>query len=229
MWFIKRPRANPYPRILALPVALGVLFAMVLGGVALAQGTTFTGCLDAKGTLGRVAIGTEPAYPCKQGEQEVSWNEQGPAGPPGSGGATVATLELETFGNVCPDDTDYHTIGSGCPGGQFATAGGEITSAEQIDPVDYPTGATATLWTVMRLNPNDGLCMRLFDLTTQVAVPNSEVCLANSTNADQISRASASPIDLQADSVWVLQVKHQNVIFMGSSSALRAQLVIDWE
>ena len=229
MWLIKRLRANPFPRILALPVAMGILSAMVLGGVALAMDTTFTGCLDAKGTLYRVAIGTEPASPCKAAEQQVSWNEQGPAGPPGSGGATVATLELETFGNDCPDDTDYHTIGSGCPGGQFATAGGEIISAEEIDPADYPTGATATLWTVMRLNANDGLCMRLFDLSTEAAVPNSEVCIANSTNADQISRASSSPINLQADSVWVLQVKHQNVIFMGSSSAQRAQLIIDWE
>ena len=227
MWLIRRPRANPFPRILALPVAMGVLSALVVGGVVLAQGTTFTGCLDGKGTLYRVAIGTNPLSPCKTGDQQVSWNEEGPAGPPGSGGATVATIELATFGNVCPNDTDYHTIGGGCPGS--GTAGGELISAEEIAPADYPPGAVATLWTVMRLGPNDGLCMRLFNLTTQAPVPNSEVCVANSTNAMQFSRASASPIDLQADSVWVLQVKHQNLIFMGSSAAQRAQLVIDWE
>jgi hypothetical protein len=62
-----RPRSRiwrRYPRILALPVVMGVLLALVLGGIALAQGTTFTGCLDAKGVLYRVAIGADPVSPC---------------------------------------------------------------------------------------------------------------------------------------------------------------------
>jgi hypothetical protein len=206
---------------------MGVLFALALGGIALAQGTTFTGCLDKKGTLYRVAIGAEPVSPCKAGDQQVSWNQEGTAGPPGSGGATVATLVLNTAAGVCLSDTDYHTIGVGCPGS--GTTGGELLTMEEIAPTDYPSGIVATLWTVMQVNPNETLCVRLFDLTTQTAVANSERCSTNATSSYQITRGSASPIGLQAGSQWVLQQKHSTGFPMGAGSLFRAQLVIDWE
>ncbi len=234
MKLIKRlptPISNSSRRILALPVAIGVLFALSLGGIALGQSTTFTACLSAKGTLHRVAIGTEPVSPCKTGEQQVSWNLEGPAGPPGpagAGGATVAKLELgaRTGAGGCSSGTDYHTIGVGCPGSEIA--GGEFVTAEEVDPADYPTGAVATLWTVMLVNPNDTLCVRLFDLTAETAVTNSERCSTNSATSSQFSRGSASPIELQTGGLYVLQIKHSGA-FMGSGALDRAQLVIDWD
>jgi hypothetical protein len=220
------------PRMLAIPVAIGVAFALVLGGVALAQGVTFTGCLDGRGNLYRVAIADAPVAPCKMGDQQVTWDEEGPAGPvgpagpPGSGGATVANLELGGLnGAACSSGSDYHTIGVGCPGSQ--TTGGEFFTAFEVDPADYPSGAAATLWTVMLVNPQDTLCSRLFDVNSGSAVVNSERCSTNATSANQISRGTSSP-PLLSGSLYVLQVKHSGS-FMGSGALFRAQLVIDWE
>jgi len=238
---------------------LVMAMAMVLAASSIAAGAIpgsdgiISGCLS-NGPL-RV-VDAEAGQSCRPGETAVSWNQAGPhgpvgpegpigatgpegaagsvgpagatgpAGPAGTGGATVATIELATGGG-CLSDTDYHTVGAGCPGS--TTAGGELLTAFEVDPADYPTGAVAAFWTLTFVFPIETLCVRLFDLTTDTAVANSERCIANSTAANQISRDSTSTIDLQAGSLWVLQVKNSTGFPMGSGSLLRAQLVIDWE
>lgn len=68
---------------------------VLLQGVALVRGAmsnTYTGCLTAKGDVYNVQIGSTPLLPCKDKEQEVSWNETGPQGPAGPAGAPGPTL-----------------------------------------------------------------------------------------------------------------------------------------
>jgi hypothetical protein len=62
---------------------LAVGFVSVfLSGAAAAQ-NTFTGCLTRGGSIVNVAIGSDPAQPCRGSQIQVSWNEQGPQGPQG--------------------------------------------------------------------------------------------------------------------------------------------------
>ena len=71
------------PRWTRTAVAAATALLLVFGGVALAQGgDTYTGCLK-EGKIDEVAIGTEPANPCKSGEVQISWNEEGVPGQDG--------------------------------------------------------------------------------------------------------------------------------------------------
>jgi hypothetical protein len=76
-------------------VLLLLIVVAVLGLRHINAGSqAFTGCLNAKGSLSRVAIGAEPTKPCEVGQTEVTW---GSDPPPGADG----TLGLE--GQSCPD------------------------------------------------------------------------------------------------------------------------------
>ena len=67
--------------VLALVLAVGALGIGIASGQT--SGNTYTACLKG-GTLSKVAIGTAPANPCQGGATQVSWNETGEQGPPGS-------------------------------------------------------------------------------------------------------------------------------------------------
>jgi hypothetical protein len=67
--------------VVALVLAIGAIGIGVAG--AQATGDTYTGCLKG-GMLTKVAIGSEPLSPCPSSAKEISWNETGQQGPPGS-------------------------------------------------------------------------------------------------------------------------------------------------
>ena len=64
-----------------LVLAIGAIGVSVAG--AQATGDTYTACLKG-GILTKVAIGSEPLSPCPRSATEISWNEAGQQGPPGS-------------------------------------------------------------------------------------------------------------------------------------------------
>jgi hypothetical protein len=68
----------------ALVFAIGALGIGVASGQS--TGDTYTGCLQAKGKLVKVAVGTEPTSPCQGSAMEVSWGEIGPQGQQGGPG-----------------------------------------------------------------------------------------------------------------------------------------------
>jgi hypothetical protein len=67
--------------VFALVLAIGAIGIGVASGQT--SGNTYTGCLK-NGTLTRVNIGIAPTSPCVGGASQVSWNETGQQGPPGS-------------------------------------------------------------------------------------------------------------------------------------------------
>ena len=75
------------PRVAAL---VGVLAgAAIWGGVTFARtnlDNVYTGCLNNGGEIKRVAIGSAPLGNCSPNEQQITWNESGPAGPTGPTG-----------------------------------------------------------------------------------------------------------------------------------------------
>lgn len=75
-----------------LPLALIALGAVgVASGIALAgpggNGDTYTGCLTGGGSINKVAVGDDPAGPCRGNSVQISWNAEGRQGPPGDPGA----------------------------------------------------------------------------------------------------------------------------------------------
>jgi hypothetical protein len=69
----------------AVIVAIGAGFALANGG-----GNTYTGCLTMGGAINNVAIGEDPARPCRDDQTEISWSEEGPPGADGQDGADGA-------------------------------------------------------------------------------------------------------------------------------------------
>ena len=67
-------------------VSIVVALSLLVVGVASAQDTTFTGCLTRYGMLIKVAVGDEPARPCRKEHTQVTWNAQGEKGDPGDKG-----------------------------------------------------------------------------------------------------------------------------------------------
>jgi hypothetical protein len=85
----------------------GVIIALLaFGGTALALmengNTTYTGCLNPGGNIHSVAIGDEPARPCVDDQLQISWNSEGPQGPPGVSEAW-ATDKCMSYGCEEPD------------------------------------------------------------------------------------------------------------------------------
>lgn len=143
--------------ILALTIG-----GLVTGGVVMAQGgsgtDSFTGCLTNGGSLTKVAVGDEPAKPCKGNQLQVTWSQTGPPGAPGadgivpdasctgsdkvtgvSGGALVCGPDLDddtTYGG-----TDFALSGQSCTEGQFVTGvgpDGTIVCADGTPPPPPP-------------------------------------------------------------------------------------------
>jgi hypothetical protein len=103
------------PRSLIVTVSALVLAIGAIGvGVAGAQATgdSYTGCLKG-GTLTKVAIGSEPLSPCPPSATEISWNETGQQGPPGSSVCSTGSpmsLSGGTNDTLVPDNDN--TFGS---------------------------------------------------------------------------------------------------------------------
>ena len=70
----------------AATAATAVAGGVAIAGIPSANGT-FHGCVDTSGEL-RVYDAESGAKGCDQGEREIAWNRQGPAGPKGPTGAT---------------------------------------------------------------------------------------------------------------------------------------------
>lgn len=103
--------------------------AVFFGGVvyASAQGETFTGCLTPGGDLKNVALGDGPAKGCTGSSVEVSWNAEGPQGPPGPTTNEVVYVASErqpiprnTAGNL----NDVTQARATCPAGTVVIGGG---------------------------------------------------------------------------------------------------------
>lgn len=66
-----------------------IIALLTFAGTALAlmgNSNTYTGCLNGGGNIIKVAIGDEPAGPCVDDQVQISWNAEGPQGPPGDPG-----------------------------------------------------------------------------------------------------------------------------------------------
>ena len=114
---------------------VGVPFAGILiflGGLAFAngQGDVFTACLTPGGGLKNVAVGDSPTAPCRGNSTEVSWNAQGPPGPPGN--APFAGLHCQEGAFVTGFDVDGNVL---CSDGTIAsldTDGDGLTDSAEI-------------------------------------------------------------------------------------------------
>jgi hypothetical protein len=228
-------------RLLAV-LAVGIFVGSLMTAVVSAQGdNTYTGCLDAKGKLEAVAIGQEPVVPCRSSQTQVSWNEAGPvgpAGPTGTGGATVARVDIPG-GIGCYTSLEFNTVGKGCPG-DTTFPGQGLFSEVRFDPADYPPAATLSFWVQgssgsIYPDMRGTICFRLFDVTAEVAVPNTESCI--SSLVFTYFRAQVGTVgldDFVAGHYYALQDKHEGLVNPDggptvSGYVYSAWLEIDWE
>ena len=117
-------------RLFKLPwlgvVVVFLLAAGMLGGFAMAQteGDQYTGCLAANGNLNKVAVGDQPATPCKPNQTQITWNakgEQGDPGPAGPQGPPGPATDFEQrFG--------FEWACGGCDLSGFNAAGQDLTN-----------------------------------------------------------------------------------------------------
>ena len=71
-------------RTLFLTLITSFSILLITNGLAFAE--TITGCLQkSTGKIYNGQIGTEPTLPCASFDQEISWNQEGPAGADGTG------------------------------------------------------------------------------------------------------------------------------------------------
>jgi hypothetical protein len=111
-------------------VAVVALVGSTLGVVALAQSDeadVYTACLNEKwGTLTRVAIGTEPARPCRHNQVQVTWDRAGAALE-----ARLAALE---------ERVALQTVGAPSPVELIAAATVNVTTIEKsVGPIESVT------------------------------------------------------------------------------------------
>lgn len=107
--------------------AVLIVFAALVGGLAVAyaaipdSGTgVITGCYKNNGGDLRV-IDAQAGATCPGGYTQLTWNQTGPAGPPGLSGLEEVIITLP-FTSLQPDgETEGNAI---CPGGKVAISGG---------------------------------------------------------------------------------------------------------
>jgi hypothetical protein len=123
------------PRVV---VTIGVLAgAALLGGLTYERAeanTTFTGCLNAGGSITRVAIGTSPKGSCSPNETQISWNASGPAGPAG-----VLNFYKVTASFACPADAPANCLIDPLPVA-LCNAGDVATGGAGYRTVTIPAG-----------------------------------------------------------------------------------------
>jgi hypothetical protein len=131
---VARGRGSQVKRI---TVALAALLVLGTGAVALAAipsaDGTITGCRDNRSGALRV-IDAEAGQSCTAKETALTWNQTGPAGPPGVAG--VHTVRSEQV-NV-PIGT-FENIRVECPEGEVALSGGY-----DVHPITNPTRGIPT-------------------------------------------------------------------------------------
>jgi Collagen triple helix repeat (20 copies) len=161
-------RAVTRSRLYSAILASVLTVALVGGGIAFAQqgGDTFTGCLK-NGKLQDVAIGPNPGSACGSNATQVSWNQEGVAGPPGSPGPVGATGPIGPIGLPGPEGPagPQGSVGPEGPAGPQGDSGPlpGLTVVEQLVEgfdstgdvyVDCPTGLVGVGWGVEHnLNP----------------------------------------------------------------------------
>ncbi len=120
-----------------------------LGGAVIANGDdTYTGCLNNGGNLTNIAIGTEPASPCRGDSEAITWSATGPTGPvgpqgpdgadgadgaPGPAGSIGFYKHVENFDWVVrAHTTNFEDVY--CDTGDFATGfGGSIGGINDVE------------------------------------------------------------------------------------------------
>ena len=86
-------------KILILTLAIGIINVETNTFAQEETNDVFTGCLTQDGAIIKVAIGTEPAKPCKGSQKQISWNAQGVPGTDGQDGMDAPIVD-------CPCDID---------------------------------------------------------------------------------------------------------------------------
>ena len=97
-------------KALLLAIAL-VLFVGITARAA--DDNVIHGCIKARNQVLRIAA------TCGATERPISWNEQGPAGPPGEGGGTAPAFEMVT-GSARSDEPGAEEVS--CPEGKVVLA-----------------------------------------------------------------------------------------------------------
>ncbi len=144
---------------IALAVGLASTVA-VIGGVTVSA----TAETDADATISACAKqtngGLRLADECRRSEVPVSWNVEGPAGPPGPADLTVMLRERRQTFTVQPVSSGQGPGGASsfCQPGEVAISGGMTTFGADLFPLEYfasgPAG-TGTGWYVDWINPTD--------------------------------------------------------------------------
>jgi len=81
---------------------------------------------------------------CARGQQLLTWNIQGPAGPPGSSGSGAATPETVLVTKTSPSNTNRtRTAVALCPGTATALYGGADLTGDPFGKVIFSNRATA--------------------------------------------------------------------------------------
>jgi len=153
----------------SLVLATTLAAALGLSSAALAQDEPdgYTGCLNDKGALSKVAVGAEPVGPCDKSQQLARWSQQGPQGKPGAQGEPGPRGPRGVQGEPGPQGEPgtsavYYVfesysdliVASGsaaCDEGDLLTGGGyrKISGPPSEVVEDYPSGDQG--WTVSML------------------------------------------------------------------------------
>lgn len=133
--------------------------ALALGGAGIAAASipgssgVITACYNQVGSLRVIDLsGTGVGSHCLNGETQLAWNQQGPAGPqgpPGSGGSSPQTVTQDQHFTYDPQfgNPKEYVVTVDCPSGTQAINGGVLKSVADdpysIDAANRPAGDQA--------------------------------------------------------------------------------------
>jgi hypothetical protein len=102
--------------ILIIVAAVAVMAAGVSYAAIPDSNGVISACKDSKGAL--LVIDAEAGQTCNAKQQPLSWNQQGPAGPPGTAGRQVVTAQSTN------DSSKLKEAYATCPNGKLPIGGG---------------------------------------------------------------------------------------------------------